>query len=320
MRSIRSTHHGLHAPPPPTPTPTWSWLVLAFMKRGLISQLHWNDPNSQRSRRPPAFACALLRNSFFFFQLLSPRLSLLLSAATCASYNFSFLSPQGLNFSSSQSSAPFWSGTMSFLLFSSPCCFTRRSLGQCSIHHTHSHLEVLFNLIMSQHICCSRDAGVPQWQKKKVVNLLLFSQSSRRGWSARRWPGTTLRRGTWGSCRCEKATSSGSTTRSAATRDGGKERPTGVWVASDSDKGRSQSVSGRLCLFSRRQFKNLFLCWPSVMSQPSTVINVHPDGSSNSAQHPQIWTGAHFRHAAGQRLSGYTHSVKFTSVQGTVLK
>ncbi|XP_071323171.1 guanine nucleotide exchange factor VAV2 isoform X6 [Trachinotus anak] len=30
-------------------------------------------------------------------------------AATCASYNFSFLSPQGLNFSSSQSSAPFWS-------------------------------------------------------------------------------------------------------------------------------------------------------------------------------------------------------------------
>ncbi|TNN55978.1 Guanine nucleotide exchange factor VAV2 [Liparis tanakae] len=29
-------------------------------------------------------------------------------AATCASYNFSFLSPQGLNFSS-QSSAPFWS-------------------------------------------------------------------------------------------------------------------------------------------------------------------------------------------------------------------
>uniref|UniRef100_A0A8C5BZW5 Vav 2 guanine nucleotide exchange factor n=1 Tax=Gadus morhua TaxID=8049 RepID=A0A8C5BZW5_GADMO len=30
-------------------------------------------------------------------------------AASCASYNFSFLSPQGLNFSSSQSSAPFWS-------------------------------------------------------------------------------------------------------------------------------------------------------------------------------------------------------------------
>ncbi|XP_015831384.1 guanine nucleotide exchange factor VAV2 isoform X1 [Nothobranchius furzeri] len=30
-------------------------------------------------------------------------------AATCASYNFSFLSPQGLNFSSSPSSAPFWS-------------------------------------------------------------------------------------------------------------------------------------------------------------------------------------------------------------------
>uniref|UniRef100_A0A8C7XPV2 Vav 2 guanine nucleotide exchange factor n=1 Tax=Oryzias sinensis TaxID=183150 RepID=A0A8C7XPV2_9TELE len=31
------------------------------------------------------------------------------SPATSASYNFSFLSPQGLNFSSSQSSAPFWS-------------------------------------------------------------------------------------------------------------------------------------------------------------------------------------------------------------------
>uniref|UniRef100_A0A8D3CS83 Guanine nucleotide exchange factor VAV2 n=1 Tax=Scophthalmus maximus TaxID=52904 RepID=A0A8D3CS83_SCOMX len=31
------------------------------------------------------------------------------SPATCASYNFSFLSPQGLNFSSPQSPAPFWS-------------------------------------------------------------------------------------------------------------------------------------------------------------------------------------------------------------------
>ncbi|KAJ0057708.1 hypothetical protein NL108_012957, partial [Boleophthalmus pectinirostris] len=30
-------------------------------------------------------------------------------AATCASYNFSFLSPQGLNFSSSPTAAPFWS-------------------------------------------------------------------------------------------------------------------------------------------------------------------------------------------------------------------
>lgn len=45
------------------------------------------------------------------------------SAATCASYNFSFLSPQGLNFSS-QSSAPFWSGTLSFLLsFLAPVVF-----------------------------------------------------------------------------------------------------------------------------------------------------------------------------------------------------
>lgn len=34
-----------------------------------------------------------------------------LSAASCASYNFSFLSPQGLNFSSQSSSSPFWSGT-----------------------------------------------------------------------------------------------------------------------------------------------------------------------------------------------------------------
>uniref|UniRef100_A0A3B4BHQ7 Uncharacterized protein n=1 Tax=Periophthalmus magnuspinnatus TaxID=409849 RepID=A0A3B4BHQ7_9GOBI len=31
------------------------------------------------------------------------------STATCASYNFSFLSPQGLNFSSSPTAAPFWS-------------------------------------------------------------------------------------------------------------------------------------------------------------------------------------------------------------------
>ncbi|CAG11198.1 unnamed protein product, partial [Tetraodon nigroviridis] len=45
--------------------------------------------------------------------LISPVTNSTLSAssdsATCASYNFSFLSPQGLNFSSSQSSAPFWS-------------------------------------------------------------------------------------------------------------------------------------------------------------------------------------------------------------------
>lgn len=56
-----------------------------------------------------------------YFLLFS--LSLLLSAATCASYNFSFLSPQGLNFSSSQSSAPFWSGTLFFhSFFSCSCC------------------------------------------------------------------------------------------------------------------------------------------------------------------------------------------------------
>lgn len=34
-----------------------------------------------------------------------------LFAASCASYNFSFLSPQGLSFASQGSSAPFWSGT-----------------------------------------------------------------------------------------------------------------------------------------------------------------------------------------------------------------
>lgn len=45
--------------------------------------------------------------SFPIFSLLACIL-----AASCASYNFSFLSPQGLNFSS-QSSTPFWSGTLS---------------------------------------------------------------------------------------------------------------------------------------------------------------------------------------------------------------
>lgn len=50
-------------------------------------------------------------------------LLLLLPAATCASYNFSFLSPQGLNFSS-QSSAPFWSGThISLLSFHAPSSY-----------------------------------------------------------------------------------------------------------------------------------------------------------------------------------------------------
>lgn len=34
-----------------------------------------------------------------------------LFAASCASHNFSFLSPQGLSFASQGSSAPFWSGT-----------------------------------------------------------------------------------------------------------------------------------------------------------------------------------------------------------------
>lgn len=52
------------------------------------------------------------------FPALFPPLSPL-SAASCASYNFSFLSPQGLNFSSSQSSAPFWSGTL-FASFLAP--------------------------------------------------------------------------------------------------------------------------------------------------------------------------------------------------------
>lgn len=63
---------------------------------------------------------ALQNNSQLYFLLFLSLL--LLSAATCASYNFSFLSPQGLNFSSSQSSAPFWSGTL-FLSCLAPIVF-----------------------------------------------------------------------------------------------------------------------------------------------------------------------------------------------------
>lgn len=57
-------------------------------------------------RRPgpaPPHPCAL---SALPFHVLSR-----LFAASCASYNFSFLSPQGLSFASQGSSTPFWSGT-----------------------------------------------------------------------------------------------------------------------------------------------------------------------------------------------------------------
>lgn len=83
---------------------------------------------------PSSSACAFLLT---VLQLLSTRLSLLPSAATCASYNFSFLSPQGLNFSSSQSSAPFWSGTLFFFSF-------RLHWNECQ--HFIPHLYFLFTM------------------------------------------------------------------------------------------------------------------------------------------------------------------------------
>lgn len=62
---------------------------------------------------PLAFK-ALCTIILFLISFLMRVLPLFLSnlvAASCASYNFSFLSPQGLNFSSQSSSSPFWSGT-----------------------------------------------------------------------------------------------------------------------------------------------------------------------------------------------------------------
>lgn len=70
-----------------------------------------------------ASACVHLKHFPALLPPLSRSLSVLLSAATCASYNFSFLSPQGLNFSSSQSQAPFWSGTI-YLSFPFPRCLS----------------------------------------------------------------------------------------------------------------------------------------------------------------------------------------------------
>ena len=70
------------------------------------------------------FLVLLLRLELCFSSFISSSVFLLLlPAATCASYNFSFLSPQGLNFSS-QSSAPFWSGThISLLSFHAPSSY-----------------------------------------------------------------------------------------------------------------------------------------------------------------------------------------------------
>ena len=65
--------------------------------------------------------------------------------------------------------------------------------------------------------------------------VTLRPQCSRRGWWTRRWPGITLRRGTWGSCRFGRGTSSRSTARSAETRAGGRERPTAEWVPPPKD-------------------------------------------------------------------------------------
>lgn len=56
------------------------------------------EPGTPCAPRPPA-SCPL---SYAFSCLF---------AASCASYNFSFLSPQGLSFAPQGPSAPFWSGT-----------------------------------------------------------------------------------------------------------------------------------------------------------------------------------------------------------------
>lgn len=62
----------------------------------------WPRPHALRSacsRLETHWPAGLLSRSFSLF------------AASCVSYNFSFLSPQGLSSASQGSSAPFWSGT-----------------------------------------------------------------------------------------------------------------------------------------------------------------------------------------------------------------
>lgn len=86
---------------------------------------------------PSSFVCAL---SHFLYVCLSLSLPHTVSAATCASYNFSFLSPQGLNFSS-QSSAPFWSGTS--LLACLCSCIIHAAFPNPS---SHSSLHLSFNM------------------------------------------------------------------------------------------------------------------------------------------------------------------------------
>lgn len=90
----------------------------------------------------PLVFCLCSLSHFLYVCLSLPHT---VSAATCASYNFSFLSPQGLNFSS-QSSAPFWSGTA--LLACLCSCIIHAAFPNPS---SHSSLHLSFN--MSSRLC-----------------------------------------------------------------------------------------------------------------------------------------------------------------------
>lgn len=183
MRSTGRTHSDL---PAPLPRP---WLVITFIRAAFTAS--WKLFRVSATSLPSGSACALLHNSFptlvpsSFSSPLSSHMRLLQLLLPQSA------GPQLLLLSELSS---FLVRYYFFLSLSPPCRFNRRSL-RPTLHPSHSVAPLsVVKLIMSQHVPSSRGAGVPP-QRQKVTRFL-FSQCSRRGWSARRWPGTTLLRGT----------------------------------------------------------------------------------------------------------------------------
>lgn len=83
-------------------------VVLPLAPRGRAPAAFDLEPESLRVRSPLALCHALHALSRLF-------------AASCASYSFSFLSPQGLSLAPQGSSSPFWPGTAALGAWGAAC-------------------------------------------------------------------------------------------------------------------------------------------------------------------------------------------------------
>lgn len=260
MRSIRSTHHGLHAHPHPHPIMIGPCIQADFAASLERSRLPAKpSPSSFCMRSPPQqfFFPTLVPSSFSsplsshmrLLQLLlpqsaGPQLLLLseLGSFLVRYYVFSFSSRHR----AATPGAPSAEAPSIALIRTSKCCFTSSRHNTSAAHETPESRSGKRT---------NKRGGQPAPVFTVFTPRVVSTAVARYNFAARDMRELSLREGD---------------VVRIYSKIGGDQ---GWWKGEANGRVSSlpsRSLSGPLCWFSPRQFKNLFLCRSSVMSQPSS--------------------------------------------------